>query len=92
MPLVGFLWDPEALERLAEIPGKQRAQIIKKARALMMDSHPPGTKKLSGMEGEDGVPLYRQRSGDYRILYEVRTKPHTIIVIRDVDDRKDVYR
>jgi mRNA-degrading endonuclease RelE of RelBE toxin-antitoxin system len=44
------------------------------------------------MEGEDGVPLYRQRSGDYRILYEVRTKPHTIIVIRDVDDRKDVYR
>jgi mRNA-degrading endonuclease RelE of RelBE toxin-antitoxin system len=34
-------------------------------------------------------PVYRERQGDYRILYSVRP---VIIVILDIDHRKDVYR
>jgi mRNA-degrading endonuclease RelE of RelBE toxin-antitoxin system len=49
---------------------------------------PPGSKKLQGvMDGEN--PVYRARQGDYRILYSVRG---VIIVILDIDHRKDVYR
>ncbi len=91
-PLVGFTWTKDALDRLETIPHKQRAQIIKKARALQLNPHPPGSKKLRVITTKEGAAVYRERSGDYRILYEVVTKPHVIIVILDVDDRKDVYR
>ena len=43
---------------------------------------------LRGMsDGEERV--YRERSGDYRILYVVRD---SIVVVIDIDNRKDVYR
>ena len=35
--------------------------------------------------------MFRERSGDYRILYIVRTKPAEVIIL-DIADRKDVYR
>jgi len=38
-------------------------------------------------DGEERV--YRVRSGDYRILYCVRG---IIVVVLDIDNRKDVYR
>jgi mRNA-degrading endonuclease RelE of RelBE toxin-antitoxin system len=69
-------------------PGKVRAQIVKKARALLTDPFPPGCKKLVGVtSGTDAV--WRVRSGDYRILYVAR--PNEVIVI-DIGDRKDIYR
>jgi len=68
--------------------GKLRSNIVKKAKALIYDPHPPGCKKLVGFtDGEEDV--WRVRAGDYRILYIVR--PEEVIVI-DIDHRKDVYR
>jgi mRNA interferase RelE/StbE len=89
MPLVGLSFGPAAtafLDKMA--PGKTRAQIVKKAKALLGDPHPPGCKKLVGvMSGNDAV--WRIRSGDYRILYVARSME---IVVLDIDHRKDVYR
>lgn len=69
-------------------PGKLRAQITKKARSLIANPHPPGCKKLKGViEGND--PVWRIRSGDYRILYVVRKIE---VIVLDIDHRKDVYR
>jgi hypothetical protein len=52
------------------------------------DPHPVGCKALQNVkDGED--PVYRVRSGDYRVLYVVRNPD---VVILDVDHRKDVYR
>lgn len=69
-------------------PGKIRAQITKKARSLIANQHPSGCKKLKGvMDGND--PVWRIRSGDYRILYVVRKIE---VVVIDIDHRKDVYR
>ena len=68
--------------------GKLRAQIAKKVRSLMTNSHPPGCKMLSGIKA-GAEPVWRIRSGDYRILYVIRTAE---VVVLDIDHRKDVYR
>jgi hypothetical protein len=39
----------------------------------------------------EGDPVYRERSGDYRILYVVRSNPDEVLIL-DIDHRKDVYR
>lgn len=88
MPHVGFAFTDSALDFLEEVPPKIRRQIIKKAKALHTQPFPRGCKKLQGVETDLGEPVYRERSGDYRILYVVRP---TEIVILDIDNRKDVY-
>ena len=91
MPLVGFAFTAAALKYLARLPPKLRRQVTRKARALQHDPHPQGSKKLHGVTTATGEPIYRERSGDYRILYVVRNSPTEVIVL-DIDDRKDVYR
>lgn len=87
--LFGFSFGPAAAAFLDQLPpGKLRRQIIKRARSLITNSHPPGCKKLNGvMDGKDLV--WRIRSGDYRILYVMRD---TEVMVLDIDHRKDVYR
>ncbi len=87
--LLGLAFGPAATAFLnAMQPGKLRRQIVKKAKALQLEQHPPGCKKLHNVQdGSDDV--WRVRSGDYRILYVVREQE---VVIIDIDHRKDVYR
>lgn len=91
MPYVGFAFVESALDFLDTLPPKIRKQVVKKAKALHSEPHPPGSKKLKDVETAEGDPVYRVRSGDYRILYIVRSNPNEIIII-DIDNRKDVYR
>ncbi len=87
--LYGFAYTEAALKYLeTTVPMKIRSQIKRRIEALAAKPVPPGSKKLSGiMDGQN--PIYRVRQGDYRILYSVRP---VIIVILDIDHRKDVYR
>lgn len=87
--LYGFAFTEEALKYLeTQIPAKIRGQVKRRIEALAATPTPPGSKKLVGvMDGEN--PVYRVRQGDYRILYSIRS---VIIVILDIDHRKDVYR
>jgi mRNA interferase RelE/StbE len=87
--LYGFAYTEAALKYLeATVPTKIRGQIKRRIEALAANPTPPGCKKLIGVaDGE--YPVYRVRQGDYRILYSVRP---VIIVILDIDHRKDVYR
>ena len=39
-------------------------------------------------EGED--PVHRVRSGNYRVLYTVRSNPQSIVIL-DIGHRKDIY-
>lgn len=91
MPFVGFSFTDQALDFLSELPPKLRRQVVKKARALHLSPFSPTAKKLHDVETDDGEPVYRERSGDYRILYVVRTKPAEVLIL-DIDHRKDVYR
>lgn len=90
-PLMGLVIAKTALANLAKVPHKIRAQLIKKAKALILNPRPNGSKPLEGIMTDDGEPIYRHRSGDYRILYVIRNNPGEVIVL-DIDNRKDVYR
>ena len=87
--LYGFAYSDTALNFLeTSVAPKLRRQIKHKVESLASNPNPPGSKKLHGiLDGEN--PVYRVRSGDYRILYSVRGN---IIVILDIANRKDVYR
>lgn len=88
--LYGFAYTEAALSYLQKVvPAKMRGPIKRRIEALARDPRPPGCKKLRGVT-DGGEPVYRIRSGDYRILYVVRETPG--IVILDIDNRKDVYR
>lgn len=91
MPLVGFAFTDRALDFLAQLPPKIRRQVIRKAKALHTTPFPPTAKKLHDVVTPLGEPVYRERSGDYRILYVVRSKPAEVVIL-DIDHRKEVYR
>jgi len=85
---MGFVFHKAALKYLETLPPKLRKQVTQKARALHTNPHPVGSKKLQGEETDDGEPIFRERSGDYRILYLVRVDE---VLVLDIDHRKDVY-
>ena len=76
-----------AAEDLDRIPEALRINVI--AIIKKLSSNPfasdPNIKKLKGFK----TPLYRIRSGDYRVLYRVQEK--TVYIMRVVD-RRDLDR
>jgi mRNA interferase RelE/StbE len=91
VPYVGFAFTDCALDYLEGLPPKIRKQVAKRAKALLSNPFPQSSKKLKDIETDDGEPVYRERSGDYRILYAVRSNPEVVLII-DIDHRKDVYK
>jgi len=77
---------PRAFDQLKELPKKIGRQIASKIDALANDPRPKGCKKL-----EAAGSIYRIRSGDYRILYQIKDKALIVLIIR-IGNRKDVYR
>jgi mRNA interferase RelE/StbE len=77
----------EAARRFLEKSGDAKLcrRIYQAVDKLRANPHPPGCKKLQGR------PDYRVCAGDYRILYRVRNRELVILIV-DVDNRKDVYR
>jgi len=69
------------------IPEIAKKKIIASIQRLSTDpfSPRPNIKKLKGFK----PPIYRIRSGDFRVLYRLQDK--TIIILR-VIDRKDLER
>ena len=89
LALYGFAYTEGALTYLERLPSKKiRRQIKRKIELLAANPMPPTSKKLIGVTDADN-PVYRVRSGDYRILYTVR---NPIIVILYIGDRKDIYK
>lgn len=91
MPLIGLSFSGAALAFLSTVPHKYRAQIVKRARALIINPHPQGSKRLHGVTTPMGEPILRERSGDYRILYVLRKDPDQVVIL-DIDHRKDIYK
>jgi mRNA interferase RelE/StbE len=86
--LKGFAYSQAALRALERIATpKIRRQIKRHIDGLADNPMPQGVVMLKGNNG--GEPVYRLRSGDYRVLYLVRENE---IVIIDIDHRKDIYR
>jgi mRNA interferase RelE/StbE len=71
---------------LSALPKAEQRQVDAKILGLAEDPRPPGVKKLEGGSG-----LYRIRSGDYRILYQIEDAASVVLVVC-VGNRRDVYR
>ena len=71
---------------LRQVP-KIRRQLFGKIEALAVHPYPSGCKRLQATCGD----LYRIRSGDFRIIYQVHRDRLLVLVVR-VGTRQEVYR
>ena len=76
----------QAKEFIKEQTRKIQRQITKKLLLLKTNPKSPGYKKIEGREN-----IYRLRSGDYRIIYEIR-ESEIVIYIFTIGHRSDIYR
>ncbi|OIP98598.1 hypothetical protein AUK40_01330 [Candidatus Wirthbacteria bacterium CG2_30_54_11] len=71
---------------LDKIAPKQRQQIVSALETLREYPNVPGCRKLRGYRD-----IYRLRSGDYRIAFEVK-QTRELIVILLIKHRKEIYQ
>ena len=76
----------EAEQQIAALPAKIGRQVLQKAERLATNPRPPRHKRLATAEH-----LYRVRSGDYRILYQIDDDRVLVLVVK-VGNRRDIYR
>ncbi|MBN2715832.1 MAG: type II toxin-antitoxin system RelE/ParE family toxin [Deltaproteobacteria bacterium] len=77
---------PAAERALKKTPADVRKRIFKALLSLADEPRPSGVKKLSGEEN-----LYRIRTGDYRIVYQIKHAVLMVLVVK-VGHRRDIYR
>jgi mRNA interferase RelE/StbE len=77
---------PAAQRFIAAQAKKIQRQLIEQIEALAHNPHPANSKLLHTKE-----KLYRVRSGNYRIIYQIQDRRLLIVVIK-VGDRKDIYK
>lgn len=75
-----------ALKALKPIPKSDLKRIQTKIEKLKYDPTPQGCEKLANND-----ELYRIRSGDYRIIYQIHNKALIIIVVK-IGHRREIYR
>jgi mRNA interferase RelE/StbE len=78
--------DTKAAREIRALPRREQGRVIARAEALAGNPRPPGCVKLAGQSG-----LWRVRSGNYRIVYQIEDERLLITVVK-VADRRDVYR
>ena len=77
---------PQAARQLRKLDPAARRWVQAAVELLADDPRPPGAKKLVGGDGE-----WRVRTGDYRIVYEIRDQVLVVLVLA-VGHRREVYR
>lgn len=77
---------PTAVRQLRKLDPAARRRVQAAVELLAEAPRPAGAKKLSGGSGE-----WRVRTGDYRIVYEIRDQVLVVLVLA-VGHRREVYR
>lgn len=77
---------PAAVRQLRKLPAEARRRIQAAIEILAESPRPPGAKKLSGNSGD-----WRVRTGDYRIIYEIRDAQLIVLVVA-MGHRRDIYQ
>jgi len=76
-----------AADDLNRIPDEPRAKILSDIQGLCSNPFLSGgnIKKLKGFK----APLYRLRSGDFRIIYQIKNR---VVTVMRIIDRKELER
>lgn len=77
---------PAAVRDLKRLPRNVQPVVSAAISDLAADPRPRGCEKIEGSQD-----LYRIRSGDYRIIYEISDNIITVLVLR-IGHRRDIYR
>ncbi len=77
---------PSVHKDFRRLPKPVVERVMKRIGKLKDEPFPYGVDKLEGADR-----LYRIRVGDYRIVYEVDTQAHNIVILY-VRHRREVYR
>ena len=77
---------PSAARQLRKLDPVARRRVQAALELLAQDPRPSGAKKLAGGDGE-----WRVRTGDYRIIYEIRDDVLLVLVLA-FGHRREVYR
>jgi mRNA interferase RelE/StbE len=77
---------PAAVRQLRKLDPPARRRVQAAIELLKEEPRPSGAKKLVGGDGE-----WRVRTGDYRVVYEIRDSVLLILVVA-VGHRRDIYR
>lgn len=77
---------PAAVRQLRKLDNNARRRIQAAIELLADQPRPAGAKKLVGGDGE-----WRVRTGDYRIVYEIRDDVLLVLVLA-VGHRREIYR
>lgn len=77
---------PAAQQALSRLSERNRRLIVGKIDDLALTPRPRGVEKLEGPDG-----LYRIRSGDYRVIYQIEDERLVVLVVT-IGHRGDVYR
>ncbi len=80
--------DKEASKALAKLPKKVKRQIANKINDLAEDPFPQGYTAIGSVKRND---VYKIKSGNYRIGYQVIKEMILILVVR-IGHRKDFYK
>jgi mRNA interferase RelE/StbE len=75
-----------AQKALRRLDRGARTRIWAAIAALEENPHPLGCAKLAGHDD-----LWRIRSGDYRVIYQIRESEMVVLVVR-VGHRREAYR
>jgi mRNA interferase RelE/StbE len=75
-----------AARSLRKLDDIARRRIARAIDSLTTNPRPHGAVKLAGESD-----LYRLRTGDYRILYTIRDRILTVLVVA-IGHRRDIYR
>ena len=76
----------DAAAQLETLPKRFAAQVLRKIESLTTEPRPAQARRLTEHEH-----LYRLRSGDNRILYQIEDRRLLVLVVK-IGHRKDVYR
>ncbi len=77
---------PKAARQFRAFDRGLQRRLARRIDALAANPRPQGVKKLAGEED-----LYRLRVGDYRILFQIRERRVTVLVV-GVGHRSEIYR
>lgn len=77
---------PAAARQLRKLDPAARRRIQAAVELLAHEPRPVGAKKLAGGDGE-----WRVRTGDYRIVYEIRDQVLLVLVLA-VGHRREIYQ
>ncbi len=77
---------PAAARQLRKLDPAARRHVQAAVELLAQEPRPAGAKKLAGGDGE-----WRVRTGDYRIVSEIRDQVLLVLVLA-IGHRREVYR